>query len=272
MVCAARWPDPPPREIEVDYTTTDAAARFDAARRLSDETLAAWMNALAAHVPVDAVSRAIDVGCGTGRFTAALARRFDADVLGVDPSAEMLEVARARVAGAGAARVRFAHAPATPLPVEPGAADLVFLSQVFHHLDDRPAAFAAFAAALAPGGHLCLRNSTADRLDDVPYFRHFPGARRVNEHRIPSVTTILETVTRHPFEPVAHEVVRQVNAPSLAAYVERIALRGHSDLAALSDAEFERGLAAMAADGAAEESPAPVCEPIDLFVFRRVIP
>src|SRR4051812_11806751 len=38
--------------------------------------------------------RVLDVGCGTGRFVAALAH--DARVWGIDPSAEMLAVARER--------------------------------------------------------------------------------------------------------------------------------------------------------------------------------
>src|SRR5918994_6041335 len=38
--------------------------------------------------------RVLDVGCGTGRLAIVLAERHAAKVWGVDPSAEMLEVAR----------------------------------------------------------------------------------------------------------------------------------------------------------------------------------
>ncbi len=40
--------------------------------------------------------RVLDVGCGTGRMAATLAERYGATVSGIDPSVEMLEVARDR--------------------------------------------------------------------------------------------------------------------------------------------------------------------------------
>jgi ubiquinone/menaquinone biosynthesis C-methylase UbiE len=36
----------------------------------------------------------LDLGCGTGRFSEALAAQFDAHVIGLDPSLKMLQVAR----------------------------------------------------------------------------------------------------------------------------------------------------------------------------------
>ena len=38
----------------------------------------------------------LDVGCGTGRVAAALAERYGATVSGLDPSPEMLDIARER--------------------------------------------------------------------------------------------------------------------------------------------------------------------------------
>jgi SAM-dependent methyltransferase len=40
--------------------------------------------------------RVLDVGYGTGRMAAVLAERYNATVSGIDPSVEMLEVARER--------------------------------------------------------------------------------------------------------------------------------------------------------------------------------
>ncbi|MEJ7707650.1 MAG: class I SAM-dependent methyltransferase [Nocardioidaceae bacterium] len=56
--------------------------------------------------------RVLDVGCGTGTFALLLADR-GLEVIGVDPAAGSLDVARAKP---GAERVRWIHGDATALP------------------------------------------------------------------------------------------------------------------------------------------------------------
>ncbi|MFD8353262.1 methyltransferase domain-containing protein, partial [Streptomyces coelicoflavus] len=60
--------------------------------------------------------RVLDLGCGTGASTAALAAAFPAaEIVGVDASAGMLERARAK---RWPSRVRFVHAAAEDLDLE----------------------------------------------------------------------------------------------------------------------------------------------------------
>jgi len=47
--------------------------------------------------PVAAI--ALDIGCGTGRYSTALAAHFNAHVIAVDPSEKMLAEARKRAKG-----------------------------------------------------------------------------------------------------------------------------------------------------------------------------
>ncbi len=90
--------------------------------------------------------RAIDVGCGTGRWTERLS------AIGVDASPAMLAVA-ARKPGL---RGRLAVADATALPIASGSADLVLCALTLGHIRDQAAAMREFARVLAPGGTLLL--------------------------------------------------------------------------------------------------------------------
>jgi malonyl-CoA O-methyltransferase len=90
--------------------------------------------------------RAIDVGCGTGRWTERLR------AIGLDASPEMLACAAGK-AGLGG---RLAVADATALPVADGAADLVLCALTLGHVRDQSAAMREFARILAPAGTLLL--------------------------------------------------------------------------------------------------------------------
>jgi hypothetical protein len=67
------------------------------------------------------------------------------------------------------------------------------------------------------------------------------------------------------FEIALHQVFEQPMAPDWNAYCDKVASRAFSDLAAISDAEFEDGVALMRR----EHRAGPVSQPIDLFVFTK---
>ena len=92
--------------------------------------------------------RALDVGCGPGGLTRALAALVGADrVAAVDPSEDYARVCRERVPGAD---VRDGAAEA--LPFADGAFDAVLSQLVVQALDDAPAAAREMRRVAAPGG------------------------------------------------------------------------------------------------------------------------
>src|SRR5258707_14722779 len=80
----------------MDYDATDIASNYDRGRDHGPEFLDLWMDVVASHVKDQTIKTILDLGCGTGRFTEALRARFDADVIGIDPSKKMLEQARGK--------------------------------------------------------------------------------------------------------------------------------------------------------------------------------
>jgi SAM-dependent methyltransferase len=91
--------------------------------------------------------RALDVGCGEGRFDRHLGtlRRLE----GVDVSEAMIEEARAANPS-----VRYSVADGTRLPHDDSSFDLVFTSCVLHHVPppERPEFCAELARVVRPGG------------------------------------------------------------------------------------------------------------------------
>lgn len=88
----------------------------------------------------------LDVGCGDGQISRALASR-GAEVTGIDPTERNLEVARERAGGPV-----YVKAGADDLPFEDASFDAVVACLVFEHIDDVDAAIAEVARVLRPGG------------------------------------------------------------------------------------------------------------------------
>ena len=95
--------------------------------------------------------RVLDVGCGSGNTTRSAAR-LGAEVLGVDLSSPMIELARSR--SAGIPNVRFEHADAQVHPFT--GFDVVISRNGVMFFGVPREAFRNLARALRPGGRLAL--------------------------------------------------------------------------------------------------------------------
>jgi SAM-dependent methyltransferase len=120
---------------------------FRAALRLQFQTLAPRWDELTGDdhlAPYEAgleavpeARKALDVGTGTGAGAFALARRFpDAEVVGVDLAAAMIDTARRKTPPELLGRVRFDVGDASQLPYEDGEFDVIALTNMIPFYDE----------------------------------------------------------------------------------------------------------------------------------------
>jgi SAM-dependent methyltransferase len=125
---------------------------------------------------VEPGERILDAGCGTGRYASRLANR-GFEVLGIDSSAQMIEVARKQPSAAGAT-LQFAVAGLTSLK-RPERFGAILCRGVLNDLltdGDREKVACGFAELLAPGGVLLL--DVRDWLRSVERYRNQTKATR----------------------------------------------------------------------------------------------
>jgi ubiquinone/menaquinone biosynthesis C-methylase UbiE len=99
------------------------------------------------------VGDALDAACGTGRHTAYLAS-LGHEVIGVDNSPEMLNVARAKVPTG-----TFHEADLLALPLGDDSVDLVVCAIALTHVPNLAQALREFVRVLRPNGHLVISDS-----------------------------------------------------------------------------------------------------------------
>lgn len=102
----------------------------------------------------------LDVGCGTGVFTAPMYRVATRPVVLVDRSMGMLERAAERLAGAPALLIQ---ADIHDLPFAAAQFETVACHAMLHVLDDPAAALVQLAGQLAPGGRCYASMLVSDR-------------------------------------------------------------------------------------------------------------
>lgn len=248
----------------MDYDKTRMPAAYDAGRSYPPEVLAFWLEVISRWVPRGTVSDIVDIGCGTGRYSAALADHFDARVVALDPSEKMLAQARKKVSP----RVRYEQAPGEGLPLGDGSMDLAFMSMVFHHFAHPDRVAQECRRVLRPNGAVCLRAGTVERCESYAYVPFFPSTRSILDKSLTSQARIESIFAAAGFHLTAHELVPSRAAESWSAYAQKLAHRADSILIQLSDREFEDGLAAVRKHAASRPSHEPVTEPVDFFVFR----
>lgn len=158
----------------------------------------------------------LDVGCGEGQVSRALAAR-GCSVVGVDPTAHNIEIARRRAGGPV-----YELGSADELPFPAGSFDAVVACLVFEHIDDLDGAISEVSRVLRPGGRFAF------------FLNHpllqTPGSGWIDDHIIDPPEQywrigpyLTETATEEEVEPGVH--IRFVHRP-LSRYVNCLAAHG----------------------------------------------
>jgi len=174
--------------------------------------------------------RVLDLGSGGGIDVLLSARRVGSTgfAYGLDMTDEMLTLARANAAKAGAGNVEFVKGQIEDIPLPAGSVDVVISNCVINLSTDKPAVIAEMFRVLTPGGRLGISDvvaedhlSPAERAERGSYVGCIAGALSRTEY-LDGLTaagfTDPEVVFTHEAAPGMHgAIVRAVKPAQVTA-------------------------------------------------------
>jgi arsenite methyltransferase len=178
-------------------TTADAAVFGAALYSDAEATQPAVAASLGCGVPTAVADlrkgeTVLDLGSGAGADVLISARRVGAAgrVIGLDMTDEMLELARANAAQAGAGNVEFVKGYIEEIPLPDESVDVVISNCVINLAADKRKVIAEAARVLRPGGRFAVSDVIADpsmdeatRVDMAAYTGCIAGALTEREFR-----------------------------------------------------------------------------------------
>ena len=234
---------------------------------MPENTLKQWMNLLIASVPKSEISKILDLGCGTGRFSFALSESFKCSLFAVDPSAKMLREAHRDQKEKK--DITWLKGIAEDIPIEDDSMDLIWMSQIFHHIDNIDLAFKEIVRVLNKDGFLAVRNGMVDHIDEIIWYDCFPEAAEIERNRMLSQEETVAQIIKYDFRLCTAIRLYQYFARNYDEYVEKISGRGLSSLIAINDEDFNNGVQRLKLWAKSRQQNEPVFEPVDLLVFQK---
>ncbi|XP_056143616.1 phosphoethanolamine methyltransferase isoform X2 [Lampris incognitus] len=121
--------------------------------------------------------KVLDIGCGIGGGDFYMSKTFGVDVLGLDLSENMVDIAMERAIAEKLPLVHFEVADATKRSFPEGSFDVIYSRDTILHIDDKLALFKRFHSWLKPGGQLLISDYCCGEKPWTPQFQAYVKQR-----------------------------------------------------------------------------------------------
>jgi len=184
----------PEDSTSIDYNRISPI--YDTSRVANAETIEKLIRVL--HVDCDSVI--LDMGCGTGNYTAAL-QQVTRGVIGIDISGGMIEQARAKFPA-----LQFICGDVTRLPFGSQTFGAAFAVQVLHHIKEKKPSLTETYRVVRNGAWIAIHACSHRQMRAFWFYHYFPKGLEADLARMPDSREIASLLYRAGFSDIGIEI------------------------------------------------------------------
>jgi len=139
-------------------------------------------------------SKVLDVGCGIGGSAFYMVKNFQVNVIAVDLSTNMLEIAKERAKEFEGEKVQFVLCDVTTVEYEPESFDVIYSRDTILHIQDKEHLFKNFLKWLKPGGELLITDYCCSPGEHSERFKAYVAQRHYHLLSVENYGKLLEKV------------------------------------------------------------------------------
>ena len=189
-------------------------------------------------------TKILDFGCGTGNYTCAVKKLTNAIVYGIEPSDGMREKAISKKMD-----IIFLKGDHTKIPVDDNSIDLLYMTDVIHHVPDLRSMFNEFFRVVKSDGLICILTESHKQIESRFWSAYFPSTVTAEHNRYPDIDVITSAATECGLIP---DVIDTTDHPYqmqiTLEFVNLVENKGFSMFRLISDTDFDNGLIALKLD------------------------
>jgi ubiquinone/menaquinone biosynthesis C-methylase UbiE len=180
----------------------------------------------------------LDFGCGTGNYACAIKKLTNANVFGVEPSDGMRQKAQEKTKD-----IEFRKGDHNSIPFNNDFFDLIYMTDVIHHIPDLKSMFTEFFRVLKPNGEIGILTESHEQIEKRFYSVYFPATVTAEKGRYPDIPDIISSANQSGF--LLNENINTDNEQSFtisSEFVNLVESKGYSMFRFISDEDFSIGL------------------------------
>lgn len=231
---------------EDPFRHPDYSAGFRANRSIPAHAMDLYAARIQEHLPKNLIQlRILDVGCGTGRFSAPLMHRLCCEqisYLGIDTSPVMIAEFSKELSPTTRAKIELRTCDVHKVTEK---YDLILISEVIHLLDDVHETVKHCTHILRKGGLIAIRTTQLPDLIERDWYKWFPKCLSIDLARHKSQELINNSLSHeglfvpNPFR------IDESTVLDRESYIALHEQRSYSTMRLLPDAEFLENLSKM---------------------------